>query len=85
MSFTPIIEYSVIGITCLAMLIAARSDLRTRIVSDTYWMIIMLIGAAGGVAVQKGIYGVQKVLQRRGQLMVADAFVIFGRGVGCHF
>ena len=52
MSFTPIIEYSVIGITCLAMLMAARSDLRTRIVSDTYWMIIMLTGAAGGAAVR---------------------------------
>ena len=51
MEAAELIEYGVVGITCLGMFLAARSDIRTREVPDVYWASIMIAGSVGGAAV----------------------------------
>ena len=51
MGTAELIEYGIVGITCLAMFMAARSDIRTREVPDVYWVLISTAGSAGGAAV----------------------------------
>ena len=51
MEAAELIEYGVVGITCLGMFLAARSDIRAREVPDVYWASIMIAGSVGGAAV----------------------------------
>ena len=59
-----LIQLFVAVFTCLAMLFAACSDVRTREISDLYWKFIGLVGIAGwtSVTVLEGDFGTSVML-----------------------
>ena len=72
-----LIQLFVAVFTCLAMLFAACSDVRTREISDLYWKFIGLLGITGWVlvAILEGNFGMSAMLAVAAELLFLYAIL----------